>query len=101
MAAINPKALHREVDIEVVKGDTEGYVKTYIVLPSTIYGIASGPLVDAGFANPHSVQIPGQIKLGLVRGQAGVTGEGKNVWPHVHIDDGISGSSVIFANSTH
>jgi hypothetical protein len=63
-------------------------VKTYIVLPSTIYGIATGSLVDAGLQNPFSQQIPQLIKLSLKRGRAGMVGEGRNIWPNVHIHDG-------------
>jgi nucleoside-diphosphate-sugar epimerase len=64
-----------------------GYVRTYIILPSTIYGLGSGPVFSAGLANPHSVQIPQLIKSGLARGRVGVIGKGENVWPHVHISD--------------
>jgi hypothetical protein len=94
LASIDIKQPHRPVDVEVVKGDTEGYVRTYIILPSTIYGIAAGPLVDDGISKSHSAQIPSQIKASIARGQGGVTGEGKNIWPHVHVDDGISGFSM-------
>lgn len=66
----------------------QGYVKTYIVLPSTIYGLASGPLVDAGLQNSHSQQIPTLVKTSLDRGRAGMVGAGKNIWPNVHIDEG-------------
>ncbi|KAF8962780.1 NAD-P-binding protein [Flammula alnicola] len=78
---------HRSVDLTVVNADKEGYVKTYIILPSTIYGIASGPLVDAGLQNSHSQQIPRLVELSLDRGQAGMVGEGKNIWPNVHIHE--------------
>jgi hypothetical protein len=66
----------------------KGYVKTYIVLPSTIYGFATGKLVDLGIQNRQSQQIPTLIKVSIARGQAGMVGEGKNIWPHVHIDEG-------------
>jgi len=65
----------------------KGYVKTYIVLPGTIYGIATGSLVDAGLQNPFSQQIPRLVKLSLMRGRAGMVGEGKNIWPNVHVHD--------------
>jgi len=80
-------ALHRPVDLEVVAADKEGYVRTYIVLPSTIYGIATGKLYDLGISNPHSIQIPLAIRRSLDRGQGGVIGEGKNIWPHVEIHE--------------
>ncbi|OAX38403.1 NAD(P)-binding protein [Rhizopogon vinicolor AM-OR11-026] len=78
---------HREVDIAVVAADEEGYARTYIILPSTIYGIANTSLVSLGLQNPHSQQIPLLIKTGLARGQGGVVGKGLNVWPSIHIDD--------------
>jgi len=78
---------HRNVDLEIVAADKEGYARTYIILPSTIYGLAKGPLFSAGLANPHSVQIPQLIKAGIQRGQAGVVGKGINLWPNVWIDD--------------
>jgi hypothetical protein len=64
-----------------------GYVKSYIILPSTIYGLATGKLVDIGVQNRHSVQMPFLINASLARGQAGMVGEGKNVWPNVNIEE--------------
>ncbi|KAG6820934.1 hypothetical protein H0H93_009170 [Arthromyces matolae] len=84
---LDPSQPHRPVDLEIVKADREGYVKTYIILPSTIYGIAKSRLVDLGIQNPHSIQIPALIDASLSRGQGGMVGQGKNIWPNVHIDD--------------
>ena len=67
-----------------------GYVESYIVLPSTIWGIASRPLVDAGIMNAHSIQIPSLIHAALDRGRAGMVGEGKNIWPDVNVNEGVS-----------
>ena len=67
-----------------------GYVKVYIVLPSTIYGLEKNPLVDAGIMHPQSQQIPRLIRAALARHRAGMVGEGKNIWPNVHINDGES-----------
>ncbi|KAJ2922843.1 hypothetical protein H1R20_g14259, partial [Candolleomyces eurysporus] len=78
---------HRIVDLTIVEADKEGYVKTYIVLPSTIYGRATGPLVDAGLQNPRSQQIPQLVDAALARGRAGFFGKGANIWPNVHILD--------------
>ncbi|KAH9856554.1 NAD-P-binding protein [Lenzites betulinus] len=94
MDTIPPTQPHRNVDLTVADADKEGtarlpprYVKTFIVLPSTIYGLASGPLVDAGIANPRSQQIPTLIRASVDRGQAGMVGAGVNLHPNVHIDD--------------
>ncbi|KAH9041644.1 hypothetical protein EDB85DRAFT_2071888 [Lactarius pseudohatsudake] len=80
-------AFHRLVDLEVVAADKEGYVRTYIVLPSTIYGIATGKLFDLGISHAFSQQIPAAIKASLDRGQGGVIGEGKNIWPNVEVHE--------------
>jgi nucleoside-diphosphate-sugar epimerase len=85
--SLAPTQPHRNVDLEIIKADGEGYVKTYIILPSTIYGIATGKLVDIGVQNPHSIQLPHLIKYSLARGQAGIVGEGKNIWPDVNIEE--------------
>ncbi|KAJ3514590.1 hypothetical protein NLJ89_g2291 [Agrocybe chaxingu] len=85
--SLPPTQVHRNVDLELLRGDKEGYVKTYIVLPSTIYGIATGVLVDQGIQNPHSIQVPSLIQAALDRGRAGMVGQGKNIWPDVSIDD--------------
>jgi hypothetical protein len=64
-----------------------GYVRTYIVLPGTIWGIAKNPLVDAGIMNPISQQIPGLIRASLDRGQAGMVRKGELHWPNVNIEE--------------
>jgi hypothetical protein len=87
IAKLPPTQQHRNVDLEIVEADKQGYVDTYIVLPSTIYGLAKGPLVDLGIHNTFSVQIPWLVRFSIKRGQAGVVGEGKNIWPHVSNED--------------
>ncbi|KAF5382083.1 hypothetical protein D9615_004318 [Tricholomella constricta] len=84
---LTPSQPHRNVDLELVNADKQGYVKTYIILPSTIYGIASGKLVDHGIQNRYSIQIPALIDASLDRGAGGMVGEGKNLWPNVNVDD--------------
>ncbi|RPD75238.1 hypothetical protein L226DRAFT_58443 [Lentinus tigrinus ALCF2SS1-7] len=84
---LEPGRPHRNVDLNVVAADREGYVKTYIILPSTVYGLASGPLVDVGVMNPQSQQIPVLVRTSLDRQQAGMVGRGYNYHPNVHIDE--------------
>lgn len=67
----------------------KGYVKTYIVLPSTIYGVATGLLVDKQIQNPFSIQMPTLIKASYGRGRAGMVGKGTNIWPNVYINEGM------------
>ena len=52
-----------------------------------VYGLGSGPLVEAGLVNPQSQQIPDLIRAAIDRGRAGMVGEGRNIKPNVHIDD--------------
>jgi len=73
---------------------TIGYVRTYIILPSTIYGVATGKLVELGIQNPYSIQMPALINASIDRRQAGMVGRGKNVWPNVYIDDSMYQVSV-------
>ncbi len=67
--------------------DMQGYARTYIVVPSVVFALATGKLVDAGIMNRHSMLAPLLLKAGLDRGQAGVTGEGKNLWPAVELNE--------------
>jgi hypothetical protein len=64
-----------------------GYVRTYTVLPSAIFGLASGPLFSAGLANRQSILIPWLIKACVASGRAGIFADGTSVWPWVHIED--------------
>ncbi|EED84078.1 predicted protein [Postia placenta Mad-698-R] len=85
--SIPPTVPHKDVDLAVIAADEQGYARTYTILPSTIYGQAKGPLFDAGVSNSTSIQIPYLIRAALGRKQGGVVGQGKAIWPDVHIDD--------------
>ncbi|KAI0661779.1 NAD-P-binding protein [Cubamyces menziesii] len=86
--ALPPSAPHRPVDLLVVAADTEGgYARTHIVMPSVVYGVATGPLVDAGVTNPHTIIVPIFVRGALRRGSVGVLDKGASRWGNVHIDD--------------
>ena len=86
-----PEAVpHRNVDIALVRADKEGYVKTYIITPGTVFGPVEGPLVDAGVQHQHSVQVPALVGASVARKQAGYIGAGKNVWSAVSNKDSTS-----------
>ncbi|KAJ8456487.1 hypothetical protein ONZ45_g18699 [Pleurotus djamor] len=87
MATLPPTQVHRNVDLPILDADTAGYIKSYIIIPSTVYGIAQGRFVDIGIQNPHSIQIPTLIRSCLDRKQGGMVGEGKNIWPNVHVEE--------------
>ncbi|THU92346.1 NAD(P)-binding protein [Dendrothele bispora CBS 962.96] len=84
---ISPAQIHRGVDLEIIAADKEGYIKGYVVVSSTVYSVATGPLFDAKVSNPHSVQIPAHIRMAIARRQGGMIGDGKNVWPNVEIHE--------------
>jgi len=64
-------------------------MKAYLVLPSMIYGIGTGRLVDLGIQNKFSIQLPQIINASLARGRGGMVGPGTNIWGDVHIEDGV------------
>ncbi|PIL35407.1 hypothetical protein GSI_02133 [Ganoderma sinense ZZ0214-1] len=91
-------AFHRTVDLRVVDADERGYARCQIILPSTVYGIAKHALVEAGVANPRSIQIPTIVRASLSRGRAGVVGKGLSMWPSVHTTDLAELYMVVFDN---
>ncbi|KAF8817124.1 NAD(P)-binding protein [Phlegmacium glaucopus] len=87
LSALPETALHKDVDNLILEADKAGYLKSYFILPGTIFGLATGPLVDLGVQNVQSIQIPYFIKASIARKQGGYFGKGLNRWPAVHIDD--------------
>ncbi|KZV72608.1 NAD(P)-binding protein, partial [Peniophora sp. CONT] len=78
---------HHVVNDALFVAAGEGYVRTYILYPSMVYGVLKGPLVDAGFVHAYTIGVPLSIKLSIQRGQGAMVGNGLNRWPVVHIDD--------------
>ncbi|GAA6044434.1 hypothetical protein JCM8097_008588 [Rhodosporidiobolus ruineniae] len=76
----------RKVHIRIIDAAEKGYVRSYIVLPLTIFGISSLSGVSTIF-NKHRLQIPLLIRSSLRKKQAGLVGEYKCTWPLVHTDD--------------
>ncbi|KAI0331857.1 NAD-P-binding protein [Cubamyces sp. BRFM 1775] len=97
--ALPPNALHRPGDLLVVAADAEeNYARTHIVMPSQVWGVATGPLVDAGIANPHTIVVPLFVRAALKRGSIGVMGQGVTRWTNVHVDDVADGGLLILDN---
>lgn len=71
----------RVTDVTVVETGLSLGVKTYIVVPPTIYGKGSGPFATL------SQQVPNLARLARKRGQAAVIETGAGIWNHVHILD--------------
>lgn len=61
--------------------ESKGKVRTAIVCPPTIYGVADGP------DNIHSDQWPRMAEAVIKRGKGFQVGEGKNRWTHIHVHD--------------
>lgn len=76
-------APHRFVDVEVFKAAKQGFVKTYLVVPPTVFGVGLGPFA----ANRMSIQISRLVYHSLVRRQVMTVGTGDNIWPNVHVAD--------------
>ncbi|KAK0494576.1 NAD(P)-binding protein [Armillaria luteobubalina] len=76
-ASIPEEAIHRKTDLLILDADKQGYIRSYLVLPPTVYGLATGVVVDLGIQNIHSMQFP------AIRKQGGMIGEGKNIWANV------------------
>ncbi|EPQ52467.1 NAD P-binding protein [Gloeophyllum trabeum ATCC 11539] len=85
--SLKPTQIHRPVDIVIAEAGNEGYARTHIILPSMIFGLGNGPLFEKGICNRHSMAIPALLQLGWRRGQSGVCGSGKNLWPLIDVDD--------------
>lgn len=77
MEEIPSSAPHRIVDIAINEADAKGDFKSYIVVPSTIWGPGKGEIFDKGISNSFSVQMPVLSKVGLDRGIAGMVGKGE------------------------
>ncbi|CAG7947057.1 unnamed protein product [Penicillium nalgiovense] len=71
----------RVTDVTVAETGLSLGVKTYIVVPPTIYGQGDGPF------STMSQQVPNLARLARKRGFAAVIESGKGIWNHVHIAD--------------
>jgi len=81
-------AMAQQLDDIFHTADAEGYVKIYTILPSAVYGIASGKFADVvGTQNRLSMIARLWINTSIQRGSVPVVGQGKNTMEHVHVDD--------------
>ncbi|KAJ7123462.1 hypothetical protein C8R44DRAFT_980830 [Mycena epipterygia] len=87
IAALSITQPHRNVDVELVEADKQGYVKTYIVVPGTIYGTATGKVADSGAQHTRNRLLINLCRSAVVRQEAFIVGEGKNEWAHVEIGE--------------
>ncbi|KAJ7145749.1 hypothetical protein C8R44DRAFT_655675 [Mycena epipterygia] len=87
MAKIEPHQLHRNVDLELLEADAdnEHYVKSYIILPTTVYGVPTGRFAE--IQKTQGGLLPILIDASLKRGQGGMVGKGQNVWMNVEVNE--------------
>ncbi|KAI0783990.1 hypothetical protein BC629DRAFT_541283 [Irpex lacteus] len=85
--SILPEAIHRNVDLAIVKADQEGYVRSYIIAPGIIWSPAQNTLVESGISNDISRGLHILIQSAIKGGKVGIVGKGRAVWPAVHIND--------------
>jgi len=96
LRALPLTAIHRNVDIPLADAHKEGYVRTYIIAPPLVYGLASGKLVDAGVQNPVPTTISVISQFGIARGSFAVVGPGKNIWSTVELHDVVRFYIILF-----
>ncbi|KAJ3118794.1 hypothetical protein HDU96_008518 [Phlyctochytrium bullatum] len=73
---------HRDVDLIVSDPDSDAAkngVKSIIVIPPLVYGVATGPFKKT------SSQVPRLIQLSIKRKNAVYCGHGRGRWSHVHV----------------
>lgn len=74
------KALHHEIDLDMLATAKCGSVDTVVVFPPAIHGLGSG-------MKPLTRQGPTLIRAAYKRRVPGTVGNGLNYWSYVHIDD--------------
>lgn len=82
-AAIPAHAPHRHVDLEIFAAARAAMVKTYLVVPPTVFGRGLGPFAEQRM----SIQIPRLVYYSLARRRALYVGQGANQWTNVHVVD--------------
>jgi len=79
--SLTTSMLHGQVDVPILKAGEEGYVYTYIINPSAVYGPTFGPLVR------HSGPIKLVAGVFIQQKQAFYVGEGSSIVETIHIND--------------
>ncbi|THH01272.1 hypothetical protein EW145_g6947 [Phellinidium pouzarii] len=90
--SLTPSMIHGQVDVPILKASEEGYVNSFIVCPSIVYGRGTGPvktvtlfirmLLESGTALPRKEMV--------------YIAEGTNVNDLIHIDDLIEAYLLVF-----
>lgn len=97
---------HRNVDVPLAKAHDEGkslcrlavthwklrftvigYIRSYIVAPPFIWGLATGRLVDAGLQNPVTTGVLALSRIAIARGRVSFIGPQLNTWSTVEVNE--------------
>ncbi|KAH8656814.1 hypothetical protein BGZ61DRAFT_540781 [Ilyonectria robusta] len=78
---------HRNVDDAIVKADDAGHIRSYILVPTVVFGKPSGLIHQQGLANLTSMGIGAIISAALGRRAVGRVGPAETLWSLVHVDD--------------
>lgn len=78
--SLPPTALHRNVDLAIIEADKNAKIRSFIVLPSTIYGLNKSILAEQEIGNRQSQQVPRLIRASIDRRRSGMVGNGQNIW---------------------
>lgn len=76
-------APHRHVDAEVFAAARAGMIKTYLMVPPTVFGKGLGTFAE----NRMSIQIPRLVYQSLVNRKTMFVGKGENQWSNIHVAD--------------
>ncbi len=82
-AAIPDRAPHRHVDLHIFNAADSGLIKTYLMVPPTVFGVGLGQFA----ASRMSIQIPRLVYPSLMWRKSMYVGAGENGWPNVHVAD--------------
>ncbi|KAL0567558.1 hypothetical protein V5O48_014435 [Marasmius crinis-equi] len=82
-----PNAVHRPTEVLSLAADREGYVRTFIISPSTVYASTSNALVQAGISNSRTPLYKYFVPIAIARGSGVLIGTENSVWPNVSIDE--------------
>lgn len=62
-------------------------MRTYIVMPSVVFGLSSGRIASAGLSGRHSIFVRWIMNAAIERGSVGIYGPGTNTTPYIHTED--------------
>ncbi|KAF9562653.1 NAD(P)-binding protein [Agrocybe pediades] len=85
--AIPVSVVHRNVDIPIIEADKAGVIQGYIVAPSVVFGVPTGPLAENKIQNVHSIIVPALVRAALDRKRAAYIGKGLNRWSATNVNE--------------